>query len=1039
MAPSAEPPPPLHLITLGGTRLVSRQDPSSPSLVPPGKTLALLTFLHCAPRRGAPRDQLIDLLWSNAGEASGRQSLRQVLYRLRSSLGTAALDGDHDLITLRLPLTCDRDAFLAAVRAGDHPTACALYTGAFFPGFAAPGAVGFEQWVDLERAHLQSSYLRSTETAVAAAADRGDFAEGIRLAARALELTPTSATGWRLLITAQMTAGRRNEALASADQLQAFLDSEGLTPDRDSQRVLDWARAEPGQERSGEPRRRQPDLLGREPVFAVLVEAWRESAAGKGQVVALHGAAGIGKTRLLQDFHQRLSSLGATVLHVRARPAEREIPYSFAASLAETLAALPGAMGVSPSTAGILVELAPRLSNRFRHTQGSSRDAGEWPRVRHRALHEVLEVASEDGPIAVLVDDLHWIDEASRQILAALADRLHELPVLMVTTTRSSSAAWAGPAGTRHADLSPLLPEECETMVASIASGEPGLCAELGRLVHGVSDGVPLLALAALDVALDRGALRLSEDRWQVDDFARLRQVLSGGDLLEQLLANLPPEAMDILVALALAGQALDDQMLASASSSRAVPVLAATLEQRGLLLRAGLRWEIAHDRIADAVLAVALPGQMASVARRLGAALLGVRAPELTTLRLAGRLLARVGDPGASRAFRRWLRASHRRRAWRHLGPAASEFLGDLATPERIRALTRSVSPVQRLVHGWPVQSAVAAAVMALGTIGMTGDRIVTFTDPRPASIRVLDPPSARGFLFDSLSQTYGTLRVPENPVPLTVQFLDAGGQPTRRSPDRVEVRLVTTDTLVLAGATVQRPRWGTAVFDDLRVVGRGAFRLEVRAGQLPPAQTRSFFAGSDLGGARPWIRITGGRVNGREIEPGSPAAVVAPSSDIQGTLDLHVLTTARSAAILLGAVALWGDRTTNFIPMEALPPHGESILRLDLMDPNTGKRLTAPAAPGRYPILLIFDAETEMQYIASGTNWMVGEPVWYDGNDLADLSAAAVDSLRRGGSALVQWLMIERGRPQARQWYRRQIHATVLDLVVTPDTASP
>ncbi|HUG26905.1 MAG TPA: AAA family ATPase [Gemmatimonadales bacterium] len=1036
MADQPEAPPPKDtflLVTLGDTRLVACATDPGPGLVPQGKALSLLTYLHCAPRRSAPRDHLIDLLWSNASGASGRQSLRQVVYRLRNTLGATALDTDRDAITLCLPLTCDRDAFLAAVRVGDHARATELYTGAFFPGFAAPGAVGFEQWADFERTHLQASFLRAAEAAISSAIDHGDPAAGARLATRVLELVPSAQGAWRLLIRSQAAAGRPSEALAAADRLDSQLAADAAAPEAETRTLLARLRSLPGSKSVELAPRRQPDLLGREPVFASLLASWRASAGGRGKVVTVQGAAGIGKTRLLQDFHQRLSSLGATVLSMRARPAERDIPYAFAATLADTIAGLPGSVGVSPSTASVLVELAPPLSSRFRHTQGSRRDPEEWLRVRSLALHDLLQVTTEDSPLVLLVDDLHWADDASRQVLSAVAGRLGDLPVLLVAGFRPMRPGWPGPDGTVNAELDPLGAEECEAMVASIAAGEPGLCAELGRLIHQTSGGVPLLALAALDVALARGVLRLEEDRWIADDVEALRGALTGGNLLEQLLADLPANAVQVLMALALAGQALEERVLSAASTTPDIGALTGMLEQRGLLLRLDTRWEVAHDRLADATLAIAPDGESDAVARRAGHALLSHPDPDAAALRLAGRLLHRGGDPATTVAFRRWLRAVNRRRYWRDPRTAAGEFLGDLNTREAVRTVVGRMSPVQRVVRGWPLHAGAAATLLVLGTIGATGDRLLTLTDPKAHSIRIIEPPSSRGFLFDSSSvgQDLDPTRI-RNPIPTVVSFLDAQGRPTRRGPGSVEMRLMTEDTLGLEGPSVVPTRWGRAEFKDLVVRGMGSFVLEVTAGTLPPARSGRLHASADGGGTRPRLQILSGTVNGQRVTADSHTVRVPPGALLTGEVTLSALTTSRTAAVLLGAIGLWGDRTTNFVPLQALSPHGESRIIVPLRDPNTWRFLRAPEAPGRYRMLLALDTETEMRYIASWTNWLTGEPEWFDGNDLADLTEEDIQIIREGGVLHRPKVYVMPGNPDGRRQMPHTVVAAVIEVIV-------
>ena len=1032
-AADASEPNDHFLVTLGETRLLPHHSAPGAGLLPQGKALSLLTYLHCAPRRSASRDHLIDQFWSNMPEPAARQSLRQVIYRIRTALGGEVLSTPGDSLRLNISLDSDRDRFLAAVQGGRLIEAVDTYTGQFYPGFAAPGAVGFEQWVDLERTHLQAAFLRTVEAAVGQSLGRGDPATALQVATKACALVPAAQLAWRLLLEAQVVGNNRPELLATMERFEGRLCADGDQPDAESEALLARLRSQrtPAPEMAaGRP---QPEMVGREPAFAALLGRWRSCNAGRGHTVLVKGAAGIGKTRLLHDLQQRIASLGGRVLAIRARPADRDIPFALAAGLAETAAALPGAVGVSPSTAAVLVELAPSISSRFRSTESRRRDLEELPRLRTLALVELLQSTTENAPLLLLVDDLHWADEASRQVLSSLAERIEELPVLLVVSGRPARPEWRAPPQATLIELQPLSPEQCEAMVASIAGGDPALCASLGQLLHDVSGGTPLLALSAVDVALERGLLTLRNDQWDAQDLPSLRQALSNRDVLEQLLDRLPAGGLPVLVALALAGRPLDEVALAAAAGQGDAAALLTALELRGLLQRMGEEWEVAHDRLADAALASADASTQAAIAGRVGRALFEREDASPAALRLAGRLLLRAGDRDGSVSFRRWLAASGRRRHWRDPRAAAQQFLGEDANPGDTRVLAASVPRLTRLVRGWPVHAGTVATLLLLGTLGTTGERLLTLTDPKAHSIRIIEPPSSRGFLFDSSSvgPDLGPAQV-RNPIPTAVSFLDAQGRPTRRGPGSVEVRLMTEDTVVLEGPTILPTRWGRAEFRDLAVRGMGSFVLEVTAGTLPPARSGRLHASADGGGTRPRLQILSGTVNGQRITADSHTVRVPPGALLTGEVTLNALTTSRTAAVILGAIGLWGDRTTNFIPLQALPPHGESRVIVPLQDPNTWRFLKAPEAPGRYRMLLAFDAETEMRYIASWTNWITGEPEWFDGNDLADLTEDEIQTIRQAGLVLRPKVFVMPGNPDGRRRMPQLVVAAVIEVIV-------
>lgn len=139
--------PPLSLRTLGAFSLDRLTgDGARDPILPPGKPLALVTYLALAPRRTASRAMLVDLLWANADPDRARQTLRQTLSQLRALLGDGCLTGHGHDLTLAGDVATDRDAFLDAVRASDLERCVALYAGHFLADFAVPGGGGFERW-----------------------------------------------------------------------------------------------------------------------------------------------------------------------------------------------------------------------------------------------------------------------------------------------------------------------------------------------------------------------------------------------------------------------------------------------------------------------------------------------------------------------------------------------------------------------------------------------------------------------------------------------------------------------------------------------------------------------------------------------------------------------------------------------------------------------------------------------------------------------------------------------------------------------------
>lgn len=150
------------------------------------------------------------------------------------------------------------------------------------------------------------------------------------------------------------------------------------------------------------------------------------------------------------------------------------------------------------------------------------------------------------------------------------------------------------------------------------------------------------------------------------------------------------------------------------------------------------------------------------------------------------------------------------------------------------------------------------------------------------------------------------------------------------------------------------------------------------------------------------PQLQVLSGTLNGQPVDSVRRTVTVRPGERIEGTIRYRTVTVAERAAVLLGAIALWGDRRSNWMVLRTLGAHGEEEFDHPLRDALSGFWFMAPDRPGRYRIVLTWELETEMRFIASRTNWILGEPRWNDGNDVADLSEAQLEELDRSGVTL-------------------------------------
>ncbi len=705
---------PLTLTTLGAVALASPR--SATPLLTPGKPLALIVYLALAPRRTARREHLVDLLWADVAPDKARHALRQTLWYLRQLLGADCLSATRTgEITLELALTADRDQFLAALEVGDLERAAAIYQGEFLAGFAAPGGVEFEHWADVERQRLRSAFLRAAETLARRHMDQGHFREAQQLARRARDAARGSEAAWRLLLETHSVGGDQLGFTMEASALSLMLATEQREPEPATRLLL--SRGRDDRPEAAGSSGLDPALVGREREFAAIIAAWEGVSRHGGRHLHLSAPPGLGKSRLFADVHRRFRGLGATVVALRANPGDRGIPYSYVSEVARVLANLPGAVGISPASASSLVALHPVLSTRFA-AQADAASGGEALRRRSAALTELLTAVCEEQPCALLLDDLHWADAASRQVLRPLLDRVGDLRALILTAARPIVEASVAGEFAQVMTLAPLSVVQTGELLASLGQLPDTrwgirLAEDLGR----ATGGSPLLLLETLQLAVDRGWLGIRDGTWRCDDPAALAQSLREGSALQHRVSNLDELSRRLLVILAVAGTPVSVRQLSRATTvpERILDDALAGLEQRGLVHRSGDLALPAHDEIAAAAMEVAATDSIPSVHAGIASALLEGAEVDPPDLVRAGRHLDLAGRKSeVLGVFVRYLTALRRRGDPRRVGEIAYDFLGEGTPP----------LDVVRLVRGLPIRARFIlnsgrVAVLALLFIG--------------------------------------------------------------------------------------------------------------------------------------------------------------------------------------------------------------------------------------------------------------------------------------------------------------------------------
>lgn len=688
----------LALILFGAPRI---ERDGTPVTVDTRKAVALLAYLVVT-RQPQRRDRLADLLWPEYDQERARATLRRTLSALNAAIAGDWLLVSRETVGLNphAPIWSDVETFREHLSACPRPQqqpgqvsdeclsslteAADLYVDHFMAGFTLRDSPDFDDWQFLQREELQRELAGALEALVAGHSAAGNFDTAIGLARRRLALDRLHEPAHCALMELYSRAGRRAAALQQYRECVHVLDRElGVAPLDSTTRLYEAIKEQrlpltpgPGsdqphaavvaQSSAVSPGRgsvaehapasaaaRAPErypLRGRAAEWGALMRAY-STVGTDGRVAILDGEAGIGKTRLAEEFLAHVRMRGATVISGRCYEGEAQLAFGAVG------AALRGALA-QPVVAGRLdavpdvwlaevARLAPELLHRgMKLPPPAELDSpGAQGRFFEGVRSALLDFCGGPGgpPGILFIDDVHWADNASIELLTYLVRRMRDYPLLLLLSWRHDEAAQSRRLRLLLADaqrseaatvipLSRLALDDVRELAraSGAAGGTP--TEELTRRLHHETEGLPLFVVEYL-AALANGALSSNERNW----------VLPGGvrDLLSSRLSAVSETGWQVLTAAAAMGRSFEFETVREVSGRSEEETVAALEEliAHGLVEevagRAGaLTYDFRHDKTR------ALVYDDTSLARR-----------RLLHRRIAESLLARsrgARDPGS-------------------------------------------------------------------------------------------------------------------------------------------------------------------------------------------------------------------------------------------------------------------------------------------------------------------------------------------------------------------------------------------------------
>lgn len=663
------------------------------------KALGILIYLVTAGGKHS-REKLTALFWPESDEKAGRASLRNTLAYLRNTqpepIDTRHFSIERDTIGFDYTSTFDLDlrtleaAFQLThtaegtqgrgkvTRASERDErqhllsllqqAASCYRGPFLEGFSIEDAPDFDDWTRLQREVWHRRMSAVFDRLSQLQSDGGEFYKAIDTATRWIMHDALHETAHQRLMEMYIAIGDRGNALRAYGACRSMLEEQLHThPSPETQALaerlrvigprLTTSQGERTKQRSEPPSFPDTPLAGRAGEFAQLIESYHAMRQGSSRIMILQGEAGIGKTRLANEFLGWATAHGADVLSGRAFETGGRLPYQ---PLVEALRKrierenAPDDL-LSDTWLAELSRLLPELRDRYPDLPLPTSDE-TTARIRlFEAITRLLETLATHAPVVFFIDDVQWADAASLDVLSYAARRWTESgsPILLLLTARAEAlititaiSGWL--ASLEHnlkvtnLALGPLTQGDIAQVITALQNNEPVSSAfawssaeqetqertrrreAFSRWLYTETGGQPFYLTETLKALLERGllALKLSnskEQKWTIDlsaaldNEALLRGFLPPGvrQVIHSRLEQLSSQGITLLMAGAVLGQGFTFELLcqvANLTESDALTALDETLRGRLLFEDATASqgfteiYFFTHEKIRDVV-----------------------------------------------------------------------------------------------------------------------------------------------------------------------------------------------------------------------------------------------------------------------------------------------------------------------------------------------------------------------------------------------------------------------------------------------------
>jgi predicted ATPase len=313
-----------------------------------------------------------------------------------------------------------------------------------------------------------------------------------------------------------------------------------------------------------------PAFVGRAQPLATLLRLLEAARAGHGQLALITGEAGVGKTRLVRELVEIAQTQGWAILDGQCFPQDHLCPYAplidllrahFAQRTDEVVAFRQALAPLVPDLLPVLPEIEPSIPL----------DPEQEKRQRFAALTRLFAQQAADQPLLVIIEDVHWSDDVSLELLFALARQSVNHPILLTVTYRDDESEarllpWL--AQLERARLGQEVPltrldrDEVAAMLGAMFALERPVRADFLEALYAMTEGNPFFIEEALKALIASEEIFYHDGAWDRRPLAEIRIPHTVYDAVRRGAERVSEAARRVLIRAAVIGRRFDFTLL---------------------------------------------------------------------------------------------------------------------------------------------------------------------------------------------------------------------------------------------------------------------------------------------------------------------------------------------------------------------------------------------------------------------------------------------------------------------------------------------